>query len=64
MGEAQDEREQWRREMLKGKPSEEITSVIRDYEALSKDATWRASRFVEILGEAAVIWLQNLEKSC
>lgn len=59
---ARDERDQWRAELVAGKPSELIIQTIQDYIALSKRDDWRSSRFVEILGEVAAVWLYEFEE--
>lgn len=59
---AHEERAEWREQMERGEVPERVRRSIELYKKLREDPYWRSSRFVETLGEAALLWLESQDK--
>ena len=59
---AHEERAEWREQMERGECPERVKRSIELYKKLRTDPTWRSTRMLETLGEAALLWYeQNME---
>lgn len=56
------ERNEWRTEMKNGEIPEDVRRSIELYKKMRSESTWRSSRFVECLGEAALLWFESQNK--
>lgn len=54
-----DERYEWRKQLENGEIPEEVEFAILQYKSQRGDSTWRSSKFVELLGEAALYWFET-----
>lgn len=60
---AKEQREEWQRELSKGNIPDDVQRTINEYKKLRESSTWRASSFLEKLGEAAVAFEKLIEKN-
>ena len=56
-----DERNMWREQMQRGEIPQQVRGIIEMYKKQREDPCWRATRYVECLGEAALLFLEQLD---